>query len=714
MSDSRAYTGGQYAGSGSYSTGGGTYTSYWSGSSTRTKDEWAGTPADRAFSEDVPWTYKRQAQMKFYGMLEQGRQGLARHDLAKPNSDGAWQVEPQLSAFYTSFPWPARAAVGHTLFLEVRGLVASTVRALPIVAGGEQAAKQHGLDPDAYVNVCRLVGQAVGNRAVVDSLARRPGFECVEFYRLFQAAQENLDFPSLGSVIDTVVLFGDLLPGPDRLVLHPMTHQILAALTDVSTPYWELLQGPENATTDNYMRWGERLVEALRPFLPKARAEGDSKPESASAPAHSRENYRYPPGDHDNPSQPDTVPPLCEPQPPRLDKPRSRRNPFEDPLASLLDPLDEPFDPSEPAPEEGKEPGAREAFDELARVASAATGQGTRWEDMREDLVERLLARMPFEAGPIQGPHTTGHPVTKELGGEEVGGEIFDSVVEPCEDVVKTAKLRARSKHVAATLRRNLYPSTKETIHLEYPRTSGQLDPRRLPLAEFSDAVYRRTLVETSLDPQGRALLVVAADASASLTNDQMQMCKLLLAGWMESVSGSQVDLLAGFYTSGSVRQHVQGQLIQWVYHPMKTPVISPREAVRAVASLPDSGSGGQADALSLAHLFDEAQKLRRGAQVYLVLITDCAFNKSFHGTAHTPCEEVVAVLKDGRKQFDEKLHVTLVALQQSVPEEAKEEADAVIVVDKDDLSDPAKVARDIGAYVATCIRERRNAMEAG
>ena len=82
------------------------------------KEVWAGPSPEHAFSEDIPWTYKRQSKMKYFEMLEEERRTLCRVVRFEPGKNHKWTVEPQISAFFMQFPWPARASVGHTVFLE--------------------------------------------------------------------------------------------------------------------------------------------------------------------------------------------------------------------------------------------------------------------------------------------------------------------------------------------------------------------------------------------------------------------------------------------------------------------------------------------------------------------------------------------------------------------------------------------------------------------
>ena len=164
---------------------------------------------------------------------------------------------------------------------------------------------------------------------------------------------------------------------------------------------------------------------------------------------------------------------------------------------------------------------------------------------------------------------------------------------------------------------------------------------------------------------------------------------------------------MAGLYHSGSIRPGVSGPLVQWIYHPQKTPALSRLEAARALVALPPSGTGAQSDALSLAFMLEEARCLARGRMIYLILLSDCAWNMSFR-TRKTGKEEVYAFFETVYQEKAMKLHTTLVALGVTGATGFETLLDRVLLVNEGQLTDPAAVAGQIGTYVASCLKERR------
>jgi hypothetical protein len=241
---------------------------------------------------------------------------------------------------------------------------------------------------------------------------------------------------------------------------------------------------------------------------------------------------------------------------------------------------------------------------------------------------------------------------------------------------------------------------------IERLRTNGSLDVSRLASADFSAAVFKRYRSVAKADRRGKPVLLIACDGSGSLNHAQMRMLKVLSAGWLTSVVRTDIEILAGLYHSGSIRSGQSGPLVQWMYHPHKTPAIGRREAVRALVNLPDSGTGAQSDALSISFMMDEARKISRGRMIYFILLTDCAWNQSFRSTMNGK-QEVEAVLQHQYAELKDKLHVTLVALGYSGKTDFEHMVQKVITITNEELSDYVTVAGKIGIYVASCIQER-------
>ncbi len=681
----------------------------------RPKEEWGGISVARCHDPNTPWVYRCQGQMILNAIIRVGQNAIRRLRGDEGQQDRPFAVKPQLSALYTSYPNPALVAAGHTFALELKASSSGFAELLDATLGEEIVDLYSENDPAAIRTVLGYIISALGNRAVVEEAARHSELRPVEHYRLFQASQSSLLRPRLSDVIDMVVLFGDVLPPIDAMPVHPMTSHILTGLAKCSRPYFDVLAAtPPDEFTDLFSNWALDLLDTLAPTLPARVREGDAPKggypnEPQSPPPGTPGDFKY---GNDGPA-PDSgreefIPPLNTPQPPTLSVQNGRDKTPEETIEDMIGPDRGQDGGGDKTGPQDKQPWSKEINDatlELYKEAEKASGQTGDWADIREDIAEQILKGKGFMTGPIEGLPTEGHLVDFSFDGIKVGGQLKDRPMELCEDSEKVDSLRMEAAPIAAALRKNLYPSDEEQSQIEKLRTSGQLDAKRLAVAHVCQAAFRRYRVSKEPSPKGRAVLLVAADGSGSLSRLQMKMCKLLTAGWLDSAQRANVLVLAALYHS---EDFCNTPLVQWVYHLRKTPVMNPSQGVRAVASLPDRGTGAQSDAISLKYMLDEAVALARGSQIYLTLISDCSWNKCLHESPKSAEEEVAGVLKMFRQELGERLHVTLVALGGESREHVEGVVDKMVVLGPEALCHPAQAAESVAAYVAACIRERR------
>jgi len=189
-----------------------------------------------------------------------------------------------------------------------------------------------------------------------------------------------------------------------------------------------------------------------------------------------------------------------------------------------------------------------------------------------------------------------------------------------------------------------------------------------------------------------------------------MDMVKLLCTAWLKVTSRTGIRVIAALYHSGQIRQGVSGPMVQWIAHP-KCTARNAEEAIAALTTLPENGTGSQSDAISQKFLLDEAMRVARGASVYAVFITDCCWNRSF-STSRSPAEEVSATFEDAYNRFKGKLNITLVGLGVKDKTGFEDSVDHVIAVSDEELGDVQMVAEKIGSYVASCLRETRRTIQ--
>jgi hypothetical protein len=674
------------------------YKDYWRRS--RAKADWAGVQLSDAFGAE--YHTRALAQRKFFDAAHRLQKRVAElcgdRDL-KP------RVKPQLSLAHTSFPaGPAvRACLGHTAFLEFKAR--TRISLLEPAAEkylADSAALVLGVDPHAYERLVRDAAESVNTRLLFESLVHH-GFVDVEAYRLVVAYQQLPVIQTLRDILFAAVVFGELLP-PSSGELHPTSDALLATALSASGPFFSGLDRGCPADPVAWgLEWTRELICALRPYLPNAQPEHAQPQGPGSRPSKQLPGFAR----HLPEVRGGRFAPLKGKRPPFIEPPHG---PAPTPRRSLIQAIAQRLaSGATPEPPEQEAQQAAEALAHFQQAAEKASGQGKNWQDMRADLVEQALGATPFGQGPIEGESlTTGQEVTLPFGdGGRFTSQIHDRPLPLSPDRTTVERLRERARPISDALRRSIYPSVTDVVVPQRFAASGRLDTGRLPLFKVSETLYTRLRTRRIPDPAGRALFLLACDGSGSLNRDQMKMAKALACAWLDATAQSSIEVLAALYTSGQIHAGVSGPVVEWIYHPRKTQAFSRADGLRALASLADEGGGTQRDALSLQFLLDEARGLARGANIYVVLLSDAAWNPSGDGRI-TAAEEVTEVLKRARTELAGKLHITLVALGGDGKTGIDDAVDQILRVSNPELKDPVTVAGRISALVAQSIVERR------
>jgi hypothetical protein len=540
--------------------------------------------------------------------------------------------------------------------------------------------KSPHVDDATMENVIQQVTNAVQARLILEELNRN-NIHSAEIYRLFAASQNSLEFCFLNDIVHTVIVYGNILPSVARLDLHPTTKAIFRALIPISALYNRRL---EETTPSGFIglgvHWASDTCVALQDFLIGAGNSHESNLDQLL-------NH---------------IPPLAGKQPPTLMN--------QDDLVtfvskSLSKTKLQGIAPTTPAAD-GKT--MQERITKLAATFNEASGQQSQSEDMRTDLVEKALRFSAFQQGPMEGTPASGHEVSVDLGGDKpLTGEIYDRPLELSDDLTKLERLMGEARPLIQDIRKVLYPNTVLITERQKLCTSGSLDGSRLAMANFSSAIFKRYPVRSMTDRGGRPVLLIACDASGSLNSKQIKLLKILTMAWIGSTSKTQIQLISGIYHSGAVRKGLDTPLVQWIYHPAKTPALDPRDASRAIISLPESGTGIQYDSLSISYMVEEAASIAKGRMIYLILLSDCQWNKSFK-TEKTGEQEVAAMFTYFNEKYENKLHTTLIGLGVQEKQPVFDKINKVILISQQEIDSTATVAQRISLYVANSIRERR------
>jgi hypothetical protein len=651
---------------------------------------WVANDIGNAFKRSAPTRIRLAAQREFYDEVRRVQWTVARASGVtraefRPRTKA--QLGPCYVTGYPSARVAAYAACGHTGFLELKAWTPH--RALPPRLTAYTAAMLDGADPrfdaDGFKHLVGLVADAVENRILVEELSRMPELRAVEVFRLFAASQQTLRFDTVAEIVDAVVLYGDVQPHWDRLALHPMTAMVLADLTKSSRPFLPVISAvAPDGLFDLGEAWVKALCKTMLPYLPPAPSVQAERPERG----RERRDQFIGKTDGAEVTQPDCPQPVNLPRPPQLYHPGATKAPVRS--RSLLDLL-----PGGPE--------MQKALEDLRRAALEASGRTHSWEDLRSDLLQEILRERGFRSGPLEGDVSAGHVVDVYISGKPMTGEITDRVLGLPSDPASYDALDRESHPLMLMLRKMLYPSVSDHPRVLRVRPSGSLDTQRMGLAAVTDTVFKRHDCEPVPDRRGRAVLLVATDASSSLSREEWQMSRLLTAAWLNATIGTRVHVLAGVYHSGSTDPASNHPLVQWIYHPTKSSVRR-IDAARPLMSLPPHGTGCQSDALSLFFMLDEARRIARGARVYLIVISDCKWNRSFHGGPSGE-DEMVEFFRQAREELRARLHTTLVRVGAWKVGAVASCVDHVVQVPSAALKDPQTVAQSISAYIAERMR---------
>jgi len=670
------------------------------------KSDWAGIgPAD-AFRPDLDYFLRIPAQRMAYKLFRKIQVNAAQLAGSFQKNDYSPMVKPQLAPCYSTYPssLSIHAAIGLTGFLEFQQRTASGNLEIVMADYLDDPAKSDQLevDKESYKKMAHFICRKVQTRLLLEDLSRNPAMRSVEFYRLFTASQHNLQFHSVQDILDVTILFGDIAPNWQELDLHPLTFALLEKIELTCIPFLDLLPTTKREDLTGLGNdWVRSLCRTIAPYLPGKEGALDesraSEPRTPFATGDSLDVGRF---DRkidkscDLNQSDGEIAPLEQAQEPVLFEPQS-------PIQNVIKQLKETGDKN-----------TDQMINNLDNALSQASTQQNQWEDMRSDLLENALRESIFSTGPIEGNPADGHEVQVNLGNNQTGsGEIHDRPLEISNDHLGYERLMKKASPITQSLKKILYPNVEQVPETVQLCTNGAIDPTRLSLSPMTDTIFKRNPVKEISDKRGKPVLLIACDGSGSLSRDEMGMTKVLACSWLNATAGSGVELLAGLYHSGNIRKGVSGPLVQWMFHPRKTPTTSRREAAQSILSLPESGTGVQSDALSISFMLNEAKALARGRMVYLILISDCSWNRSFN-QGLTGAEEIQASLTGFSTQTNDKLDTTLVALAKKGDTGLENYTDRIIHVSDDELTDYSRVAQNIGTHVASIIRSRKHLLK--
>jgi len=654
-----------------------------------------------AFNMHLSYYLRIPALRLFYKMVEKD-QKKALKKIDEKKTYIRLKVKPQISPFYTHYPnsLAIYASMGLTAFLEYK--VQSSEKVLAFFL------KDYFLDPgsydDLYVDkqsyqfLVKEVANAVEARLILKELE---DISSLEFYRLYAASQQSLKYKTVSEIINSIILYGDLLPDWEMLELDPMTRDMLHNVYNHSLSYFKEL---EKARPEDFIElginWVRYVSRNFAKFLPLP--EDDiTKKYKKKTPNEYQKGTRLSNKEPRN-SFPNKIPPLNQPQPPVL---FAKSSTMEQTADNVNLQIKEKNITNKNNTDEKE---IQKTLQNCIKALNNACGCHSREENIRSDIVEEISRLSPFKKTSLEGNPIQGNEVILKLDDHRIfKGEIFDRPMVLSDDYKEISSMKNETEPIVNEIKKILYPNIERVHQTERFHFSGLIDPGRLSLINFSQAVFKRYRIHKKMTKKGSPLLVIASDGSGSVNRTQMKMLKLLAISWISSIKRTNIKLLAGLYHSGNILRQLNCPLVQWIYHPHKTPAFSNEEAIRAVLSLPQQGTGVQSDALSIRFILDEAKQLAQGEMVYFILITDCVWNRSFPDSESGE-KEVQNVFNKLDDEFNHKIHTTLINLNNSNTGKIKNCFNNMIFLSSEDSSNSNAVAKKISCYVASCIKERK------
>lgn len=666
------------------------------------KKLWKATGMSFAFKNYLDYYVRIPALRVFYKVVEQTIKKVFALQEQYYETDDPKKVKAQLSICYSNYPanLATLAAIGHTAWIQNKKLRSGT----SVISGSVPQDIRVGeaiyrTNSKAFVPLCKAVEAAVDERLTMEELSKSGLEQSIEAYRFFLTSNNNLRFESMPRIIRTAILFGDLMPPLDNIKLYPLTKEILTLIHSVSSKYYREIETAQTTELPTIGKiWIEELCLKLIRYLPKV----DHR-ESVPRNLPRKHDFASPEGLPKSPDE--NFPGFDQPQPPMVEEPK-----IEDFFkSSATDCLGNPLTGCSGSNIEDLPKPLKEMMQDIAEAAKTITGasdQSSKFEEIRSDILLEDILNNPFEAGPVEGTPAEGNEVEVDMGENgKVKGQIYDQAFELSFDLQAIDELIEEARPLSNRMKKNIFPNKEQVPVVENLRSSGMLDQQRLANHKFSEALFKRFINTDLLDKKGKPVVLIVCDGSGSMTSDKMHMLKILTTAWVHSTLRTSVQIMAGMYTTGYANKR-NGPIVYWIYHPTKTPASSKREALRALASIPTSGMGGQQDALSLGYMLGEADKLARGKRIYMIHITDTGYCNSFN-KGLTAEEEVESVLRHRKETAKDNFHYTLVGLGVHSGGSIERVADKMICLPPGELTNPYKAASRIGIYVSSCIKER-------
>ncbi len=661
--------------------------------------EWRGSSPSDAFRPNLSGSnYQLHARSKLWKSCLSQQQKIAKFF----GSDEI-KVKPQITHFFIlPAAQAALSCIGLTSFLEAKEH-ARAGKGLLETYCAEFINTPHvyfdtTVDPEILKKLAGVIAKIIDNRLLIELLNHELKILSVEMYRAIGCTLLKMDRAySIEQLLTLNLLYGDLVT-PPTLKASPLGE------------FWEDLQRFNQPYLDNFASQGERKYLAAatrwlhaltakiashfveRPLVEEK--EGDAKKMVVIG-----EKF----GHEESEAAPDMI------YIANADVDHSRSFPqlihgfkAEDPQ-DLIKHLN---------------PELQKDLNQLAGSIHSALDDKRHFDQQPRHILEDGIQRDQWARTAIEGIPSVGEEVTLQLNGFEMMDVVHEQVLPLSYDFDDIEELKQKSLPIATQLSRMLYVSPTIESRMTTGTSGANFDPTALPLYRISDNLYCKTAEYLQMNRTGQSIVVLAADTSSSNSSAQIDCLKILSAGWIKASKARQnrMEFVAATYDSGASSGGHHGTMVRWIYNQRYSEERTFDHALSRVTSI--KASGGNSDILSWAKIMSEVKNMvqrkprLRKAHVYLIIISDCAFNKSFRSTPLSNHEEVQHYLKHLREvDFKDGIHITLVNISGEGSTAIDALVDLKLGITNSMVQDPTEAAKRISEYVSTAIKQQRAKM---
>ncbi|NND34907.1 MAG: hypothetical protein HKN76_20140 [Saprospiraceae bacterium] len=666
--------------------------SYHSSKYKKNKSDWNGsTPAD-AFRPNLSSSYQLPPRKKLWDICHNMQSKVAKYFQQQEI-----KVKPQVAHFYLLPPvLAALSSVGLTTFLEAKEHARTQKGLLEVYSASFIAEPQSQIISDlpvaALQKLAKMVAKIIDNRMIIQIVHKTLGIEYVEMYRAISSSMIDLNsLYSLEQCVTLNIIYGDILPPPDQ---HSTSiTQLWKGLSQFNQPYIERF-----TTQDDYgllevaSAWHVELTRKLASYFVshgRGKAEGEeanltivdaSIPDDQTSPDGPRiciNNSDVKWHEHD---------------------PESFLAIDQESIKGLYNALDEE---------------SQKFIKDLADSVQQASGDGLSNINAGYNGLLDEVSKDPWARTPIEGTPGGGTEVDLTFGGHQMADMVYDQALDLSYDFASIKKIKERALPITRQLKRILYVSPSFEAEQILASSGANFSAASLPVYQVSENLFSQNKDLLTFGNQGESIVVLAADTSGSNSQDQIDCIKILSASWIGAAKSkkNRIEFLGATYDSGSIGGH-HGTMVRWIYNERVNESRTLDHALHRVDSI--VSNGGNSDVKSWARILQEVDSLiqvkprLRKAHIYLILISDVMFNKSFSTTPFSAAAEVQEYIKSIKKKtYKDRIHLTLVSLRagQSALDGL---VDLKMTITNNEMKNPGQSAQEISAFVSRAIKQQR------